>query len=113
MKKHLKIKSTILLSIIFAVLTSGCDKTNTIPNQTPQSQRSKTNEYRSNYIYIKDVTNYEESFVDGLINYSIGQKVPTQLLEDLLIVGKEKYLLPSEIEAGKQYFFSREKKVYC
>lgn len=110
MKKHLIVNVTILLVAIFTVLTSGCDKSNSILSQTPQSQKINTGkkEYKSNKLYIKDEARYEKSFVDGLKAFSKGQKEHLQLIDDLLIVEKEKYSLPSEIETGKQYFFSRK-----
>lgn len=108
MKKNQKINVTILLVALFIALTSGCDKSNSALNQTPQSQKINIGkkEYKSNKLYIKDEARYEKSFIDGLKAYSKGQKEHLQLIEDQLIVEKEKYSLPSEIEIGKQYIFS-------
>jgi len=110
MKINIAIYRLLLLIYIVSSLTTGCDDTissseNIIisNNKTNKLNRS----YMSKFIYIKDVSKYDKSFIDGLIEYSLSQKSNIKLIDDLLTVDNENYSLSSEIESGKIYFFKK------
>lgn len=109
MEKYISIYILILLLAILASLSTGCDDTNLPSNEiiiyNISNALNKT--YKSKYIYVKDISKYDKSFIDGLIEYSLSQKSHLKLIDDLLTVDNENYSLSSEIESDKIYFFEK------
>jgi hypothetical protein len=99
--------SIMLLFSLLTVLATSCDNGRSTINQN--KSETKKQKYNSRYLFVKDESKYEKSFVEGLKTYSERQKEHLKLIDDVLTVNNDKYPLPSDIEKGKQYFFSRKK----
>jgi len=91
MERNFSIYILLILSLIVSLYTS-CDDTISsskdiiINNNNNKNVNRSNRSYKSNNIYVKDVSKYDKSFIDGLINYSLIQKSYLKLIDDLLTV---------------------------
>jgi hypothetical protein len=108
---YFKTSIVILSIVILAVLTTSCDKINTNTNRNKtDTKKQNSNSFNSKYLFIKDESKYEKSFIEELIAYSAKQKEHLQLVDDVLTVKDQQYSLPSEIKVDKKYYFSAKEK---
>jgi hypothetical protein len=111
-KNKIAIYVLLSLCIILASLIS-CDDSKSLSkkkNASNNNSYKSSQPYESRYIYIKDVTKYDKSFISGLIKYGSEQNKYLKLVDDILTVDNENYSLSSDIESNKIYIFTRNEK---
>ena len=103
-------KKTIYIIFIFLGLIS-CNNKNTkevSDTSALETKQSIAEDKKQDKIYIKDKTQYDQSFINGLSEYN----EPLKLIENCVLVGKDTIYFPEDLKLNKKTIFKGTNKKF-
>lgn len=100
-------KKTIYI-LTFTIGLLSCNNQTTdkkINNNNADTLRTHLADKQTQNIYIKDKSQYDQTFINGLIGYS----EPIKLIDNYILVGKDTIYFPNDLPLNKQIHFKAVK----